>query len=234
MSSNTPSKILSSDLVQRLENEYRILHLIYHRNYNQHHVAVWWKDLNILHRNVRKILRKIYDFEVTKKHILKQRLHNEAVAIARFMVKKRIFSSCYYSFNGVVALGQFISLGLTLLASLSALHNLIMSIDGLASKLEATKMPSVAEKGVTSHASSVIPEDDDLGEEIVFTEKPAPLRREKEDPILMNTPITVPKRKFEDIDSIFGEKPKKKKEKKEKKEKNKLKKKKSAIDDIFG
>ena len=39
-----------------LLNEYRLVHLFYHRNKNQHRVARWWSYLDILHRHLRKLL----------------------------------------------------------------------------------------------------------------------------------------------------------------------------------
>lgn len=232
MSLTTPLSILSSEEVQKLENEYGILHLIYHRDHNQHHVAVWWKDLNQLHRCIRKILRKIYEFEETKKHVIKQRLHAETLALARSMIKTRLFTRCYYSFNGIIALGQFVTLGLTLVGSLSALYALTMKIRGLTDTLASITLKTSLGN---SKRISGVPEtalDDDLGEEILFEEKPTVVKNQ-EGEAMRKPHEPAPKRKLDDIESIFGDKPKKKKkEKKEKKPKEK--KKKSAIDDIFG
>lgn len=55
----------TNEIYNSLLNEYQILHLIYHRNLNQHRVSTWWKYFNLLHRHVRKILCLMDDiFEV--------------------------------------------------------------------------------------------------------------------------------------------------------------------------
>lgn len=51
------------DLYPLLLNEYGIIHLLYHRSLNQHHVACWWSHLDILHRHVRKILLLMEDID---------------------------------------------------------------------------------------------------------------------------------------------------------------------------
>ncbi|KAK9380330.1 uncharacterized protein V2V93DRAFT_254740 [Kockiozyma suomiensis] len=48
---------MSIDLdIPVLKNEYEILHLIVHRNNNQHRQAKWWKYVGVVHRNVRKLI----------------------------------------------------------------------------------------------------------------------------------------------------------------------------------
>lgn len=39
-----------------LEADGRILHLLYHRNRNQHRLAKWWKWLSLLRRSVANLL----------------------------------------------------------------------------------------------------------------------------------------------------------------------------------
>ncbi|KAK9235508.1 hypothetical protein V1525DRAFT_260598 [Lipomyces kononenkoae] len=42
--------------VPSLRNELEILHLIVHRNRNQHHQAKWWKYVSIIHRNLKNLV----------------------------------------------------------------------------------------------------------------------------------------------------------------------------------
>lgn len=51
------------DLYPLLLNEYGIIHLLYHRNLNQHRVTRWWSHLDILHRHTRKILLLLEDVD---------------------------------------------------------------------------------------------------------------------------------------------------------------------------
>lgn len=51
------------DLYPLLLNEYGIIHLLYHRNLNQHRVTRWWSHLDILHRHTRKMLLLLEDID---------------------------------------------------------------------------------------------------------------------------------------------------------------------------
>jgi len=42
-----------------LEADERILHLVYHRNKNQHRLAKWWKWLSMLKRSVANLLMEL-------------------------------------------------------------------------------------------------------------------------------------------------------------------------------
>ncbi|OBA19067.1 hypothetical protein METBIDRAFT_33680 [Metschnikowia bicuspidata var. bicuspidata NRRL YB-4993] len=106
MTVKTSQQIFSPEIVQKLENEYGILHLICHRNRNQHRVAVWWKDLNQLHRSVRKILRAVYHFEEVTKYAIKEKLHAEALGVACSMIKKRLSQDAFILLMGLWHLGS--------------------------------------------------------------------------------------------------------------------------------
>ncbi|KAJ8145649.1 hypothetical protein OY671_001269 [Metschnikowia pulcherrima] len=228
---SAPPQILSQNLVQRLETEFGILHLIYHRDHNQHHVATWWKHFNQLHRNVRKILRLTYEFDNEPKHKLKHKLRQEALGIARAMIKKRLFTRCHYSFSGIVALGQFVGLGLTLIASLSAIHSIIVSMDGITQRSVSQTIKTSGNKDVVSRSDTPSSNlDDDIGEEIVFPEKTGIGSVETVATVPLDLHRSSSKLKPDEIISAFDDKPKKRKKEKKPKEKRK----KTAIDDIFG
>lgn len=122
--------MLPKDKLEKLESEFAILHLVYHRNYNQHRVALWWRHLNIVHRGVRKVLRGIYEAESAKKIKRREELQKQVVLTANYLVL-RVMKRAYYHFNSVIALGQFVNLGFVLVASLSALRLLLMEIEGV-------------------------------------------------------------------------------------------------------
>lgn len=211
--------MLSATRLKNLENEFGILHLLYHRNHNQHRVAVWWRYLDMVRRGIRKILRRIYDIQEAKKIKVRENLHKEAVQIASHLLTK-VFPKAFYEFNGIIALGQFINLGLALVGSLSSLHSQLSEIEGVQ---EFVKKKGAAVKEVAADI-----DENDVGVEIETIQVQAP-------------PVDVfamekakPEKHSIDINSIFGE-PKKKKKKTEKEgKKRKEKKKKSAMDDIFG
>ena len=42
-----------------LQKASKLVHLLYHRNKNQHHHALWWKWLSMLQRSVAKLTRAL-------------------------------------------------------------------------------------------------------------------------------------------------------------------------------
>lgn len=224
--------LLSTSQLKKLETEHGILHLLYHRNHNQHHVAVWWRHLNMVKRAVRKILRRQFDIENAKKIKAREKLQAESAQIARHLLD-HILPTAYYEFNSIIALGQFINLGLALVGSISAIHSVLLDMEGL-SKGRRSQTRAVSAPLVEDH--------NDLGEEIEQKLPLAPVVLEmfempkaRDAPKIRDASKEEPKRKKVevDLDGIFE--PKKKKVKSEKKEKKeKKKKKRSAMDDIFG
>ncbi|KAL3448636.1 hypothetical protein BJX65DRAFT_275289 [Aspergillus insuetus] len=90
---------------------HRILHLIFHRNRNQHGRAKWWKWLSMLKRSVWNLSQtrgsgqgNLRPAEFYRKYL------------AEWIVPK-----CYVAFSGVVADVQFSPLGTVLLATLAQL-----------------------------------------------------------------------------------------------------------------
>lgn len=245
--------------IERLENEFGILHLIYHRNHNQHRVAVWWKLLDMLHRNVRKILAKLRSINETKKILRKDRLYQEAVNIARHMVNKGLFKKASYDFNGIIALGQFVPLGLVLVANLSAIYTVVAELAD--ANIGQLLKPAVPQKrnvcdpddvGEEIHLSvplSLDSIDDDSGS-LVGSKEPKKgdydfaieekkTKRSKsnyEKSVKSETTETTEKHEITGMTRIEKQKKSKKLKDKDSKENKtkKIKKKRSAIDDIFG
>lgn len=186
--------------VLALTDEYQVLHLIYHRSHNQHRQAVWWGSLNVLHRNLRKIL-------------LNAQRNRSSQDIIDYLYRRNIFTRAFYEFNGMLALGQYVTLGLALLGCVAKVY------DVLQSERKLSRRPAGAVKAMGSRTdTNAKAKDEDLGEafEPVAIEeaKPQPLQ-----PRVADTPQVTPP------PAVVSWKPK---------EKKKKKKKKSAIDDIFG
>ncbi|KAJ5441351.1 hypothetical protein N7491_003757 [Penicillium cf. griseofulvum] len=78
------------------------LHLIFHRNKNQHRRAKWWKWLSILKRATLDLARS-----GVKSHLA-----------------THIIPRCYIAFSTVVADNQFSTLGIVLLAALARLSKI--------------------------------------------------------------------------------------------------------------
>lgn len=237
MSTSLVVELLPEKSLKKLQNEYEILHLLYVRNYNQHRVAKWWRYFEMIHLNVRKILKKAYNMETSKKIRVREKLRMEAVNIARYMVRKKLFTKAFFEFNGIIALGQFVALGFALLGGTSSVFSLLNEIDGVQSSHFGVNSESKAETPVAGN------DDDDLGVEVEIPQeklKPSSfdLQVRESKPIKVDLfGKTKKKRRSEEskvkeskklrdgIDSIFEDTTAKRKKKKKKK---------SAMDDIFG
>lgn len=226
-------EFISPDTKKQITNEFGILHLIYHRNRNQHRALIWWKYVNIIHRNIRKILKIIIDLESTKDDKKIQQKQQKVLEIIENLIKKRIFTKAYYEFNGIVALGQFVTLGLALIGNLSKLYCILQNFKGIDKVLEQ-KITDV------KFTESVEYNEDDLGEVVEYENVPdSQLKRKVE--IVDSKASKKTKKSADSIDDIFStnittQKPKKKSKSGKSLDEVKTKKKKkkrNEIDDIF-
>ncbi|KAJ5715046.1 uncharacterized protein N7483_012227 [Penicillium malachiteum] len=90
---------------QEISAVHSILHLIYHRNKNQHKRTKWWKWLSML------------------KRITSQLESLDSAAAERYQqhLAAHLIPRCYQAFSTVVAENQFSTLGIALLAALARL-----------------------------------------------------------------------------------------------------------------
>lgn len=193
-------------ILRSLQQEYRYVHLLYHRNKNQHGSTHWWKEFNMLKRSLQQIL-KSYRGDITKGQFQYQ--------IRKFLQVR--LPQLYRSFQCVITTGQFVTLGVVLVGLLARCHHLIQQL------VDEKSIPIPMKKSPTqSIAPVVIPSSDfdgredlgmDIGEEII----------ESSIPIEQEAILSIKK------PSPQIEKPKKTKKSKKKKSKSK-----SAIDSIFG
>ncbi|AET39286.1 Rmp1p Ecym_4219 [Eremothecium cymbalariae DBVPG len=102
----------NANIVDALNQEFRVIHLLYHRNKNQHRVSVWWKQFNMFKRSVAQVLEVLSKREKTQYDWLKL-----DSLVGKFLRRQQ--RRAYYEFNNVVALGQFVTLGVVLLGSLA-------------------------------------------------------------------------------------------------------------------
>ncbi|SCU93987.1 LADA_0G05908g1_1 [Lachancea dasiensis] len=201
----------------RLHQELRYILLIYHRNKNQHKAAVWWRHFNELKRSVTQVLVLIQPNTTL--------LNTQIVTLYNILQKlrKRQLSRMYYSFNGVVGLGQFVTLGVVLiglLARVSALYNRIYEEH----EKHFRDMGLIASQSVK--LSTQIPSDqmqllveEELGEEVKLDDES--LKIPESEVWKAVTDVEVRTKEIQGIEK--GMKKKKKKAKK-----------KSTMDDIFG
>ncbi len=152
--------LLNSDDVELLFTEFDLIHLIYHRNANQHRTATWWKSFNVLHRKLRQLLLIFLDIEQINalgtrhkltttrwnklgrlRHRTKQltqkaalqltaRARQNALKLSRYIVKD-VIPKCYLMCYTILQTGEFITLGFALLALVSRVYFLLRKIKGL-------------------------------------------------------------------------------------------------------
>lgn len=234
---------------KELVNEYEILHLLYHRNRNQHGSAEWWGVFNILHRQLRQLIKLLVDIQHLKTKKTVDNRKERIYSIIRYLINKKIFTRGYYQFNGIIALGQYITLGLALVGNLAKIHQLLLEFEGVHSKLQtgAKKAIELQKKTV----AGTLQQENDLGEELgeviqedkkrkqgntevfdVFSSLPKSKKQKKKNLSTEKADVfgsearkdsfsEKTKKEKKSMDDIFGDKSKKKKQKK-------------AIDDIFG
>lgn len=151
------------------------------------------------------------------KHTVDWLIRGEIVAektakLVKFLVSKLI-PSAYRSFNAVIAQGQFINLGIALIAALGRIHALLVA----AKPARTTKAPIKSEQAVPSEKAIDEPAKADVGQVIDRSS----IKTEVQPKVAEST------KKSKKRSSEEAEKPKPKKKKK-------TSKKASAIDDIFG
>ncbi|SLM35772.1 hypothetical protein LPUS_05131 [Lasallia pustulata] len=96
-----------------LQEASKLIHLLYHRNKNQHHHALWWKWLSMLQRSVAKLTRA-----------LEEKRREQATTRMKHM-RDVLLPGCYLSFTHMVADSQFSALGLVLLSELAKVARII-------------------------------------------------------------------------------------------------------------
>lgn len=145
-----------------LRNEFQVLHLIYYKNFRQHHSQRWWKYLRILHRRVKQLVDK-FDAK-----------------ICTYLVKN-VIPPAYRYFQGILAQGAFITLGFALLASLAKIWSLLEP-HAVHAVLHAPLKPTVAiaaEDVGEVVARSDIDEDNDFKQKPVQTAKKSGKKKSK-------------------------------------------------------
>jgi ribonuclease MRP protein subunit RMP1 len=105
---------MANHALEALQSEVQIIHLLYHRNRNQHRQAKWWKYFSILHRRCMQLAHTPSTTEQTS-------------AVATYLVDK-ICPVAYRYFHGVLAQGSFVSLGIALVACLAKLRSLLVPL----------------------------------------------------------------------------------------------------------
>lgn len=226
-----------------LLQEQRLIALLFHRNKNQHRVARWWSQLSALKRAVRDMVDALQHINGRNLNML----YHTTTKFVRTQVRRM-----YTQFNEVIALCQFPTLGVVLVATLSRVFRLVTEVREFYAeefaKFKQIQKPSAGKRDMPvdgAVAETVLPAgDEEIGE--VITESslqsavPAPTPSEKKLPLDIAPARTEQKLPLDippiapDSEMAPSSSHKKSKSSKKPKDKKRKKKSKSAIDSIFG
>lgn len=165
------SLVTTDDQWNALYNEFELLHLVAHRNANQHRRATWWKNFNVLHRKLRQLLllrldQQLFENEGKTCHLVWTKLGGPRYVkrtvfrspqftlkrLARYILVK-LLPICMRMSYTVIEMGQFIALGFTLEGMVSRIWSVMKEL-GMDEPI-ATENVQVAE--VKSTADAVQP-----------------------------------------------------------------------------
>ncbi|CBF70848.1 hypothetical protein AN6495.2 [Aspergillus nidulans FGSC A4] len=202
---------------------YSMLHLIFHRNRNQHGRTKWWKWLSILKRAVWNLAMSLSS---SKQGDFRTSAENYKQYLA-----DRVLPRCYLAFSVVIADVQFSALGAVLFAILAQLSK----STGIA---EEFKLPSPVETNHNSLASytEVPTRIDDIGEALPRPAEPSEVAEDfqLQQPVKPVLAVSNKSSASQTLNVTEPEKKmKKKKKQKEKGSETKKRRKENAIDDLF-
>ncbi|KAL3469389.1 hypothetical protein BJX99DRAFT_268278 [Aspergillus californicus] len=196
-----------------------ILHLVYHRNKNQHGRTKWWKWLSVLKRTVWNLALSLGSSG--KADIL------SSTELYKQHLADRIIPRCYLAFSVVVADVQFSTLGTILFATLARLSK----STGIDKYLNLPPRVEKARDDTSTLQSRITNGKEDVGEALTRDELSESITgtatQQTPQPVLEDSKGTASSQLSIAMDRGIHEL----KEKKEKKKKRK--KKKNAIDDLF-
>ncbi|KAK2761398.1 hypothetical protein FQN54_001920 [Arachnomyces sp. PD_36] len=98
------------------------LHLVYHRNKNQHSNSKWWKWLSLLKRSTLKLIIEAEELDSDIDGAIESRIK----ARTRHFLS-HVLPKCYLAFSTVTADKQFSTLGVVLIALLARISKAIPS-----------------------------------------------------------------------------------------------------------
>ncbi|KAL4998987.1 hypothetical protein BDV10DRAFT_59802 [Aspergillus recurvatus] len=201
---------------------YSMLHLIFHRNRNQHGRTKWWKWLSILKRAVRNLTMSL--------NSSKQGDFRTSAEPYRRYLADRVLPRCYLAFSIVIADVQFSALGTVLLATLAQLSK----STGIDKEFKLLSPVETSHEPVPFSHTGAPTEMEDIGEALSRPVEESEVVQDFETQQTIQ-PVLAVSDKPSAYKTLDTTKPKKKEmeKKKQQKEKKKKKQRKNAIDDLF-
>lgn len=213
------------DITRSLQLEYCYIHLVYHRNNNQHRKTHWWRQFSIFKRSINRILQRLNRSGGNRRKKENASLQDiveepEVQMLIRKFLKFQL-PSIYREFQNVLTMGQFVTLAVVLIGLLARCRSLLLKLQ---SEEEGEGEGERERESVTAidEMRFIKKVDEDLGMEVVIEEEEVGEGEHSIETKIVDQDIAT----IDFVDNTDKKKSKKKSKKK--------KKKKSVIDDIFG
>ena len=139
-----PKPPLDPTQLKKLRDDLDLIHLLFHRNKNQHRLLKWWQWIATLRRNLSKLLFE-HDLITTAKTT-----PNRNAAVANYearlaFMRRVVVPSAYAAFGTVIAMKSFAPLGLVLMGVLARVWWIIRPTEGELKAAEATQAATMAD-----------------------------------------------------------------------------------------
>lgn len=170
------------------KHEAEILHVIFYRSRNQHHVSYWWKYFEMIHQRCFQLVDeyeqrdRIRQLELQRLTLsVQNRKGKEVKKLSRkgdrrkpiwvqskrigqiaFFLYKKLLPSAYRNFHGMLKQGAFITLGMAIIGLSARLYRLLTPIVNLV----------LNRRGLSLKSRPEIPEPDTVIEELKSTSVP--------------------------------------------------------------
>ena len=138
-----PKPPLDPTQLKQLRDDLDLIHLLFHRNKNQHRLLKWWQWIATLRRNLSKLLFE-HDLITAAKTT-----PNRNAAVANYearlaFMRRVVVPSAYAAFGTVIAMKSFAPLGLVLTGVLARVWVIIRPTEGELKAAEATQAATMA------------------------------------------------------------------------------------------
>ncbi|KAH8683310.1 hypothetical protein BGZ60DRAFT_217128 [Tricladium varicosporioides] len=111
-----------SPVITTLSTLQQTLHLLHHRNKNQHRLAKWYKSLSQFRRQIPKLKAEIGAYDAAraiKKESMYVAKAREALMERIVFLRERLVGQWYLAFSNIISDNQWSAIGLMLLGSLA-------------------------------------------------------------------------------------------------------------------
>jgi ribonuclease MRP protein subunit RMP1 len=119
-----PKPPLDPEQLKLLRDDSDLLHLLFHRNKNQHSITLWWQWFATLRRNLNKLLAE-HDLITASKNTPDRKAALQKYTERVAFMRKVVVPATFEAFGNVIAQKNFAPLGLVLMACLARVWRMV-------------------------------------------------------------------------------------------------------------